>query len=298
MTQNVRRAVVTAGTAGLGFETARALVRAAYEVTVIGRNAERGRRAVDTLRAESAGGEVRFLPADLSSLAEVRDVGRTIAAAGPLHLLVNNVGGMYVDRWESVDGIEGAFVLNHLTPYLLTDALTDSLAAGAAESGEPSRVVQVTSSAMVAAVPDFTDVDLPGEYYGLAVTGRAKLANLTWALDVAGPLAERGITLVVADPGPAATPNAAAMEQRMLPPAMRGMWDAILEGVKRPADEAVRSIVRAATAPELTAGTIVEPDGGSGEGLRAAVTPELTAAVRALTDRTLGSSSLRAGGVA
>jgi NAD(P)-dependent dehydrogenase (short-subunit alcohol dehydrogenase family) len=272
------QAIITAGSAGIGFETARGLLRSGYAVTIIARDEARGASAVRTLRDEIAGAEVRFLAADLSSLGTVRDLGARLAQEGPLQLLVNNAGGMFAHRWETADGLEASFVLNHLTPYLLTSALTGVLAAGA-----PSRVVQVTSSAMMAAVPDFADVEVPGEHYGLAVTGRAKLANLSWALDVADDLHERGITLVVADPGPAATPNAAAMEIRMLPPAMRSMWDVIQQGVQRPAAEAARPILHAATAPDLSPGTLVDA-----EQLRQHVTPEVTKAVRDLTERLLG----------
>ncbi|MBM2618191.1 SDR family NAD(P)-dependent oxidoreductase [Actinoplanes sp. LDG1-06] len=261
-----KKAVVTAGTAGLGYEIARGLAGAGYAVTLVARDPARGQEAAERLGA-------RFVAADLSSLAEVRRLAGRLAADGPLDLLVNNAGGMWVDRWETTDGIEGSFALNHLTPYMLTTTVP---------MADPSRIVQVTSSAMMAATPVFAEVDLPGEYYGLAVTGRAKLANLAWSLDVAGDLHRRGITLVLADPGPAATPNAAAMAERMLPPAMRPMWSSIQEGVKRPVTEAAAAVIRAATA-EAGPGTIFGPTGEPDDSLRAHVTPEITAAVRKLT---------------
>lgn len=199
-----RRAVITAGTAGIGFATARELVHAGFAVTLIGRDADRGTRAVAELRSIGDDVDVRFESVELSSLPAVRELGRRLAAEGALHLLVNNVGGMYATRWTSPEGLEASFVLNHLTPIVLTEALIDALAAAA-----PSRLVQVTSGAILAAVPDFGGVEVPGEHYGLAVTGRAKLANLSWALEVADRLHERGITLVVADPGrrPRPTPR-------------------------------------------------------------------------------------------
>ncbi|WP_432831433.1 SDR family NAD(P)-dependent oxidoreductase [Dactylosporangium sp. CA-092794] len=279
-----KHAVVTAGTAGLGFETARGLIRAGYDVTVIGRDPQRGREAVERLHAERAGSTATFLVADLSTIGTVRALGARLAQHGPLGLLVNNVGGMWPDRWETADGIEGAFALNHLAPYLLTEALMPALVAAA-----PSRIVHVTSGAIQAGTPDYSEVDLPGEYYGLPVTGRAKLANLAWALDEADRLARQGVTTVVADPGAAATPNAAGMRQRMLPPAYRSMWEQIVAGTRTPASDAAKAIITACLAPglEQRPGTIIGTSGEPDDTLRGFLTPEVTTESRALTRRVL-----------
>src|SRR5689334_16063877 len=122
-----RRAVVTAGTGGIGLETAVGLAKAGFAVTVVGRNAQRGARAVERI---NAGGEepARFLQADLASLDEVRALGERIE--GELAVLVNNVGAMFEDRTE-LDGVEASFVVNHLSPALLTESLLPALRAGA-----------------------------------------------------------------------------------------------------------------------------------------------------------------------
>ncbi|MYW43723.1 SDR family NAD(P)-dependent oxidoreductase, partial [Streptomyces sp. SID161] len=44
-------ALVTAGTAGIGLETALGLAEAGYAVTVVGRDAERGAHAVERIDA-------------------------------------------------------------------------------------------------------------------------------------------------------------------------------------------------------------------------------------------------------
>ena len=72
-----RRAVVTAGTGGIGLETALGLTQAGYAVTVVGRNAERGAKAVERINAR--GGEpAQFLQADLASLDDVRTLATRI----------------------------------------------------------------------------------------------------------------------------------------------------------------------------------------------------------------------------
>lgn len=275
MAQN---AVVTAGTRGIGAEVARELIQRGYAVTVVGRDAAHGQEAASKL------GGARFVQADLSVLAEVRALGERLAAEGPLQLLVNNVGGMWSERWETADGIEASFAVNHLSPTVLTEALLDVLRAGG-----PSRIVDVTSSSIGALTgpPAYDDVE-PDEYYGMAVSGRAKLAHLAYTLDLAERLRDTGVSVFAADPGAAATPNAAEMTPEILPPALRPHWQQILD-LQRPAAEAARSVVFAATDPSLAdrTGVVLDPECQPSDALTGAITPDLLAASRALTERVL-----------
>lgn len=286
-----RRAVVTGGTGGIGFHVSQQLAHRGFEVTVVGRDPGRGEEAVRAI-----GGDTRFVRADLSSLEEVGRLGERLAADGPLRLLVNNAGGMWSTRWETVDGIEASFALNHLAPVVLTEALLDALRKGA-----PSRIVDVTSSsittAMAEGAPTYEEIEQGGEHYGMAATGRAKLAHLAHDRSLAAELHGTGVSLVVVDPvGPAAvaTPNAAAMTPEILPLALRGLWDAIQAGLGSAAD-AARPVVAAATDPSLddTTGVVLGPDGTPSEDLLRFVTPEVSASVRTLTRRVLGSVRAR-----
>jgi NAD(P)-dependent dehydrogenase (short-subunit alcohol dehydrogenase family) len=275
------KAVVTGGTRGIGVEVALELSRRGYAVTVVGRDAGHGERAV--ARIEDA----RFIRADLSVLAETRALGERLAAEGPLQLLVNNVGGMWSKRWHTADGIEASFALNHLSPAVLTEALLDALRAG-----RPSRIVDVTSSSITAALalgtPVYDKVE-PDDYYGMAVSGRAKLAHLASNLELAGRLRGTGVSVFAADPGAAATPNSGEMTPEILPPPFRPHWEQIFQGAQRPAAEAARSVVFAATDPSLSSqtGLVIDPGCSPSDALTGALTPDLVEAARALTERTL-----------
>jgi NAD(P)-dependent dehydrogenase (short-subunit alcohol dehydrogenase family) len=279
------KAVVTGGTGGIGFHVAQQLHQRGFSVTVIGQDPGHGAEAVRRI-----GGDTRFLAADLSALEQVRKLGALLAEEGPLQLLVNNVGGMWSTRWETADGIEAGFALNHLSPVVLTRALLGALRAGA-----PSRIVEVTSSSITTAVfdgtPTFDQVEQDGEYYGMAVTGRAKLAHLAHNQDLAEELRGSGVTVLAVDPlGPAAaaTPNAAAMTPEILPPALRHLWEPIQDGM-RSASESAEPIVAAATDPafEGASGLVLGPDAAPTEDLLTFVTPEVSASVRNLTRRVL-----------
>lgn len=249
-------AVVTAGTAGIGLETALGLAAAGLAVTAVGRSAERGARAVERINATAPEHPARFLAADLASLDAVRALADRIASEGPLTVLVNNVGAMFAERQDSVDGIEASFAVNHLSPYLLTELLIPTLQAGA-----PSRIVNVTSGSIGVAKRTFDAVEPPGGYYGFHWYGRAKLANLAYALDLSGRLDGTGISVFAADPGGAATDmtNGTMRDPRIVSPGLRLLWPLVQRKFERstsgPASVAAKPSIFAATDATLAGRT-------------------------------------------
>ncbi|MFI7501709.1 SDR family NAD(P)-dependent oxidoreductase [Streptomyces sp. NPDC049687] len=258
-----QRAVVTAGTGGIGLETAMGLAEYGLAVTVVGRDAERGARAVERIAAVATGGGPRFVAADLASLGSVRALAAQLAAEGPLKVLVNNVGAMFAERQQTVDGIEATFAVNHLSPYLLTELLLDRL-----RDGGPSRIVNVTSAAIRVARRTFDAVEPPGGYYAFHWYGRAKLANLAYTLDLAERLRGSGITVFAADPGGAATDmtNGTMSSPEIVSPALRLLWPLVRRTFERstagPASVAARPSIAAATDVSLDGqtGLLIGPD--------------------------------------
>ncbi|WP_042435961.1 SDR family NAD(P)-dependent oxidoreductase [Streptacidiphilus anmyonensis] len=249
-----RRAVVTAGTGGIGLETALGLAAAGFAVTVVGRDAERGARAVERLEAVATDGGPEFVAADLASLGEVRALAARLSARGALDVLVNNVGAMFPERRLTVDGVEASFAVNHLSPYLLTEAL---LATETLGSGAPSRIVNVTSGAVRTAKHRFDAVEPRGGYYGFHWYGRAKLANLAYTLDLARRLAGTGVAVLAADPGGAATAmtDGTMTDPRIVSPGLRLLWPLVRRTFERatagPAALAARPSLLAAADPSL-----------------------------------------------
>ncbi|MFF1462969.1 SDR family NAD(P)-dependent oxidoreductase [Streptomyces sp. NPDC058330] len=283
-----RTAVVTAGTAGIGWETAVGLAATGLAVTVVGRNVERGTQAVERINATAPAHPARFLATDLASLDAVRVLADRIAADGPLTVLVNNVGAMFPDRQSSADGIEASFAVNHLSPYLLTELLLPSLRAGA-----PSRIVNVTSGAIVAARRTFDAVEPPGDYYGFHWYGRAKLANLAYTLELADRLEDTGVSVFAADPGGAATEmtNGTMLDPKIVSPGLRLLWPLVRRTFERstsgPASVAARPSVFAATDGSLTgrSGLVIGPQVRPVTPSRSATDPRVAEAVRRLSER-------------
>lgn len=246
------RVVVTGGTSGIGAATARRLAHAgAKELLLVGRDVERGERAARGIAAEAAG-VVRFLPADLSSQAEVRALARHLLEDGrPVDVLVNNVGGLYADRWTTVDGHEATLAMNVLNPLLLTAALLPALRAAG-----PSRVVFVNSGAARQGSVVLEDLEAQQWYRGLDIYARAKLLNAVVGFELARRLPADEVGVLMVDPGGAFTDMTSAMVPRMMPPALRLTWPVVrLVQRQLTPHQAARSAIAAATDPGLTGRT-------------------------------------------
>src|SRR5579872_1068217 len=92
MTTETSTAVITGGTSGIGRAAANKLAQLGIHVLVVGRNAERGEKTVDEIRA--AGGKADFISADLHDAASARAVAKKAIdlAGGHVDILVNNAG--------------------------------------------------------------------------------------------------------------------------------------------------------------------------------------------------------------
>ena len=192
-----KSALVTGGTAGIGFVTARALAGKGAAVTIVGRNPQRGEQAARAIRGEVLGADVRFERADLSLLDESRRLARIVAeSTDRLDVLVNNAGAIFSRRQVTADGLEATFALNHMSYFLLTNLLLNRIRA--AEAG---RIVVVASIAHRRAELDFDDLQCEHRYSVRTAYSRSKLANIMFAYALARRLEGSPATVNALHPG-------------------------------------------------------------------------------------------------
>src|SRR5262245_4940378 len=116
--------LITGGTAGIGRATAIEVAKLGGTVVVVGRNKDRGELALAEIIRQSGNNLIRFMPADLSSKQEIhRLANEFVSQFSRLDVLINNAGGSYGRRSETVDRIETTLAINHLCPFLLTHLL-------------------------------------------------------------------------------------------------------------------------------------------------------------------------------
>ncbi|MGC2320551.1 MAG: SDR family NAD(P)-dependent oxidoreductase, partial [Bradyrhizobium sp.] len=133
--------LVTGSTDGVGLLVAHRLADQGARVLIHGRNIHRGEQVVEQIGNGGRGWAV-FLPADLSSLAEVRRLADTVRQ--DCDRLVNNAGigsgGSNAKREISQDGYELRFAVNYLAGFLLTKLLLPLIMIR-----KPARIVNVSS---------------------------------------------------------------------------------------------------------------------------------------------------------
>jgi NAD(P)-dependent dehydrogenase (short-subunit alcohol dehydrogenase family) len=196
--------LVTGATSGIGRETALALAKMGARVVIAGRSAEKTASTAAAIQAIT-GAAVDTLVADLSSMAQVRDMAAAFKAKyDRLDVLVNNAGAVFTERQETVDGFEMTFALNHLSYFLLTAHLRDILIASG-QPGAAARVVNVSSDAHRGAKMKFDDLQFKRGYFGFAAYAQSKLANILFSNELARQLADQPVTSNALHPGFVAT---------------------------------------------------------------------------------------------
>jgi NAD(P)-dependent dehydrogenase (short-subunit alcohol dehydrogenase family) len=193
--------LVTGATSGIGLEGSVELARRGARVLMVGRDPGRTEAAVADVVTRSGSRDVSHLLCDFSSQADIRKLAASVLARpDPLHVLVNNAGGVHKTRRLTVDGIEATFAVNHLGYFLLTNLLQDLLVKSA-----PARVVTVASIGHRRGTLDFDDLGFERGYGTLKAYARSKLANVLFAAELARRLAGTGVTSNSLHPGSVAT---------------------------------------------------------------------------------------------
>jgi retinol dehydrogenase-14 len=248
-----RTILITGATAGIGRVTATQLARRGAYMLLVGRNAERGQQAAQEISALSLGGNVAFLPADISSLDSIRHLSEVVSQQFPqVDTLINNVAGLYPTKQETVDGLESTLVVTHLGPFLLTRLLLPLLL-----NKPAGRIVNVSSGTYSNGHIDPETLQAPGAYQGFAAYMSAKLAVVLTTLELARRTKDSSLLAIIADPGGANTGNlSASMQPGMMDRRMRAFTTIFAFLVSLPGNEqrAARSSIHAATAPGLQSG--------------------------------------------
>jgi NAD(P)-dependent dehydrogenase (short-subunit alcohol dehydrogenase family) len=215
---------VTGATAGIGKETARALLSMGARVVIGARDEGKARAVVDELCISTGNRQVEYLIADLLVQSDVRKLAETFKARyDRLDVLINNAGASFTRREITPDGIEKTWALNHLAGFLLTNLLKDVLISSA-----PARVINVSSLAHRQGKIDFGDLNAERAYGAYPRYAMSKLANILHAKELARRLADRGVTANALHPG--FVPATFAPANRLLLALTRPIAQTIEEG--------------------------------------------------------------------
>ena len=240
--------IVTGGTSGIGEATARGLAAKGATTIIFGRNDAKARRLAEHLRADTGNDDIHVVTADLSSVASTRAaVASYLKRFDRLDVLINNAGGMFSRRQESVDGFEMTLALNHLGPFVLTLGLLDLLKATAAANPEAgARIVNVSSDAHRSGV-QWDDLQSQRRYRMFSAYGQSKAMNVLFSNELARRLEGTGVTVNALHPGLVRT----SIARNAGMPVMAALFGVIGLFTALPPEQGAQTSLYLATSPEV-----------------------------------------------
>jgi NAD(P)-dependent dehydrogenase (short-subunit alcohol dehydrogenase family) len=189
--------LVTGASRGIGYHIALGLAGMGAYVVLVGHNHKRGENASQRINAYTTKNSTDFMLADLSSQEQIRRFAEKFKGKHDhLDVLVNNAGGFFLRREESMDGMEMTFALNHMNYFSLTLSLLKHLL----PSGS-ARIVNVSSEAHRGESMDFADLQFENGYNAMRAYGRSKLANLLFTYELSRRLLDTDVTVNAVHPG-------------------------------------------------------------------------------------------------
>lgn len=223
-----KRALITGGSSGIGFATARALGEKGVALAITGRRTDQLAGAVEAL--QRAGTSVTGIVADVATTEGRRQtLDHALGALSGLDILVNNAGGVRAGRLEQVteEDILAMIAVDLAAPILLTRTALPVLRA----SGE-GMVVNISSGLGLVGAP----------FYATYAGAKAGLARFGEALR--RELKGEGVHVLTVYPGATDTPmmasNTAGPELGFTRESAEAVAAAIVAGIEAEALELIR----------------------------------------------------------
>jgi NAD(P)-dependent dehydrogenase (short-subunit alcohol dehydrogenase family) len=192
-----KRVLVTGVSAGLGVETARALVAHGARVVGAVRDLAKAQQATADVRTQVAGdGGLELVELDLASLKSVRASADALVTDGrPFDVVIANAGVMRTPFGHTADGFETQFGTNHLGHFVFVNRIASLIAPN-------GRLVNVSSAGH-----RYSDIDLDDPnfehtpYDPMIAYGRSKTANILFAVEFDRRHRARGVRATALHPG-------------------------------------------------------------------------------------------------
>jgi NAD(P)-dependent dehydrogenase (short-subunit alcohol dehydrogenase family) len=193
----MRRVLITGGNSGIGKATALELAKRDFQVVFVARNHEKAEAVKKEIIDTTKNLKVDYLIADLASIKSVKEcVNLFKKTYDRLDILINNAGVCLPEKRITGDGLEESFQINHLSPFLLSNLLFDSL-----KKSDDPRIINVSSAAHTSGKFDPENLQSEKKFGPFSTYCDTKLLNILFTIELARRLKDDGISVNALHPG-------------------------------------------------------------------------------------------------
>lgn len=190
-------ALVTGATSGIGLEVVKNLSKRGAKVIIASRNPERLLKAQNEIIKSSRNTDVFTKTMDFESLKSIRSFANEINTFEPrLDILINNIGTIGQEDRLTPDNLHVMMQVNYFGAFLLTFLLFPLLKASA-----PSRVINMSSLALILGEIDIDHMNDVGRYSDFGYYCNAKLADVLFTVEMDKRIKGSGVNVYSMDPG-------------------------------------------------------------------------------------------------
>ena len=173
--------IITGATDGIGLAAAKSIASKGYHVGLVGRNPDKGKKAIDEIFLHSGNNNLDFFECDLSLVANVKDLADKIKQKySKIDVLLNNAGGANKTKQITSEGLEKTFATNQMNYFVLSTELLNILS----ESND-GRIVNVASNAHIGAEVDYENVNSEKSFSAWTSYCVSKLMNIMFTYQLA-----------------------------------------------------------------------------------------------------------------
>ena len=173
--------IITGATDGIGLAAAKSIASKGYKIGLVGRNPDKGKKAIDEIIAHSGNKNLDFFDCDLSLVKNVKTLADQIKQQySNIDVLLNNAGGANKTKNITSEGLEKTFATNQMNYFVLSTELLNIIS-----ESDDGRIVNVASNAHIGAEVDYANINCEKSFSAWTSYCVSKLMNIMFTYQLA-----------------------------------------------------------------------------------------------------------------
>ena len=173
--------IITGATDGIGLAAAKSIASRGYKIGLVGRNPDKGKKAIDEIISHSGNKNLNFFEFDLSLVKNVKTLADQIKQQySNIDVLLNNAGGANKTKNITSEGLEKTFSTNQMNYFVLSTELLNIIS-----ESDDGRIVNVASNAHIGAEVDYANINCEKSFSAWTSYCVSKLMNIMFTYQLA-----------------------------------------------------------------------------------------------------------------